>query len=374
MRVKIYISKLVLRLRMSQIISRILKPVRRKDADRYLRLNLISFAASVTLTRFILEATGYPQLGDETLHIAHVLYGGVLLYVGSLIPLIYANRWAYTWSSVLSGIGVGLFIDEVGKFITQNNDYFFPAAAPIIYASFLISVLVYTRVAKEASFDTRTEFYAILETLESAIDHDLDSEEHSELRARVQRVNEKGPDAGLGLLSDQILEYVNSEAVDIKHYEPSLIRKARDWFDGFEGRWLSQNRVKLFVTAGVFLFGLAGAIRLVYYTSGGPELLESLLRERVANMPIDISVSLFWARIQLVMEGLVGLILLISAVLLIFGKERIGLGFGSFGMIFYLVGVNLLQFYIDQFATIVKALIQFLALQTLYYYRKRFRL
>jgi len=74
------------------------------------------------------------------------------------------------------------------------------------------------------------------------------------------------------------------------------------------------------------------------------------------------------------MEGLVGLILLISAVLLIFGKERIGLGFGSFGMIFYLVGVNLLQFYIDQFATIVKALIQFLALQTLYYYRKRFRL
>ena len=125
---------------MSQIISRISKPVRRKGAESYLQLSLLSFAASVSLTRFILFITGYPQLGNKTFHIAHVLYGGVLLYVGILVPLIYANRWAYTWSSVLSGVGVGLFIDEVGKFITQNNDYFFPAAAPIIYAFFLISV------------------------------------------------------------------------------------------------------------------------------------------------------------------------------------------------------------------------------------------
>ncbi len=107
-------------------------------------MNLLSFAASVTFTRFFLELTGYPQLGNETLHIAHVLYGGVLLYISSLIPIIYANRWAYTWTSVISGVGVRRFIDEVGKFITQNNDYFFPNVAPIIYAFFLSSVLIYT--------------------------------------------------------------------------------------------------------------------------------------------------------------------------------------------------------------------------------------
>jgi hypothetical protein len=44
---------------------------------------------------------------------------------------------------MISGVGVGRFIDEVGKFNTQNNDYFFPTVAPIIYAFFLTSVLIY---------------------------------------------------------------------------------------------------------------------------------------------------------------------------------------------------------------------------------------
>jgi hypothetical protein len=46
------------------------------------------------------------------------------------------------WAALLSGVGLGLFIDEVGKFITSNNNYFFPLAAPIIYLAFLLTVAV----------------------------------------------------------------------------------------------------------------------------------------------------------------------------------------------------------------------------------------
>ena len=131
------------------------KPVQRREAERYIQLSVLGLAASITLTRFILEATGYPQLGNETLHIAHCLYGGVILYIGCLLPLIYSNKWAFTWSGILSGAGMGLFIDEVGKFMTVNNDYFFPAAAPIIYGFFLLTVLLYVRVAGKS--DQREE-------------------------------------------------------------------------------------------------------------------------------------------------------------------------------------------------------------------------
>jgi hypothetical protein len=358
---------------MSKYITSGSKPVRRKNADRYFRLNLLSFAASVTLTRIFLEATGYPQLGDETFHIAHVLPGGVLLYVGSLIPLVYANRWAYTWSSVLSGVGVGLFIDEVGKFISQSNDYFFPAAAPIIYAFFGTSVLIYTLVAKGTPQGTREEFYAVLESLGSAIDHELAPEEHDELIERLQRLESEEAGTDLGLLSRQILGFVDSEAVKIDKHEPTITHKARHWWDDFEERWLNQKNVKLIVTLGLLIFGLAGSVRLVYYTTGGPETFERLLRARVANLPMDMNVSLSWAGVQLVVEGLVGMTLLFSAALFIYGMEEVGLQLGSLSMLVYLVGVNLIQFFIDQMSTVAKALIQFLFLQAMYYYQRRFR-
>ena len=46
------------------------------------------------------------------LHIAHALWGGLLLFVAVLLPLALANRWAIKASALLSGIGIGLFIDE----------------------------------------------------------------------------------------------------------------------------------------------------------------------------------------------------------------------------------------------------------------------
>ena len=124
------------------------------------------------------------------------------------------------------------------------------------------------------------------------------------------------------------------------------------------------------------LMGLAASIRLLYYLGvwSDPLAFRNLLLERVANLPVITSMSLFLATVQVGMEGIVGLILLLSAALLYFGKEKAGLGLGSIGLLVYLVGVNLIQFYIDQFATVAKALIQFVVLQTLYYYQRRFRI
>ena len=122
--------------------------VRRYYAERYLLVTIISFAFSVSITRFFLELTGYPQIGGSELHIAHVLWGGVLLFIGGLFPLIFVNKRAFDLSAFFSGVGVGLFIDEVGKFISRSNDYFFPAAAPIIYIFFLLTLLVFILVRR----------------------------------------------------------------------------------------------------------------------------------------------------------------------------------------------------------------------------------
>jgi hypothetical protein len=121
---------------MQRFSSQIRRPVRRQGAEQYLLVTLLSFAGAVTVTRLFLALTGYPQLGGGDLHIAHALWGGLLLFIAALFPLMFANRWAYLVNAALAGVGVGLFIDEVGKFMTRTNNYFYPLAAPIVYGFF----------------------------------------------------------------------------------------------------------------------------------------------------------------------------------------------------------------------------------------------
>ena len=88
-----------------------------------------------------------------------------------------ANRWVYTLDAVLAGAGVGLFIDEVGKFVTQNNNYFTPWAAPIIYAFFLLTVILYLQVSRPPLRGPRAELYRAFDSLEEVLEHDLDRQE-----------------------------------------------------------------------------------------------------------------------------------------------------------------------------------------------------
>src|SRR5581483_7744268 len=48
-------------------------------AGAYLETLLVAAVASLLVTRFYLELTGFPRVGGGELHIAHVLWGGLLM-------------------------------------------------------------------------------------------------------------------------------------------------------------------------------------------------------------------------------------------------------------------------------------------------------
>jgi hypothetical protein len=137
--------------------------VRRDYAENYILISLVAFAVTVIATRVFLHLTGYPQLGNSVLHIAHALWGGLLLIMAVFLPLAYANRWAIQVSALLGGVGIGLFIDEVGKFITQANDYFYPPALSIIYSFVILNVFVYLTFRRPRKQDPRTAMYHVFD-------------------------------------------------------------------------------------------------------------------------------------------------------------------------------------------------------------------
>lgn len=347
---------------MNRFVSRIRKPVKRQGAETYLMVTLLSFAASVAGTRIFLVLTGYPQLGGGGLHIAHVLWGGLLLYAAALLPLILANRWAYTTSAVLSGLGIGLFIDEVGKFITENNDYFYPPAAPIIYAFFLLTVLLYLRLRKPPPRQIRDELYNALDSLQEVLDHDLEPHERTELQERLAWIAQQQTHPDLARLAKALNDFLEHPETWIAPDLPDYLERLQNLLRQFERLVLTPTRLRAVLVGGLSGLGLVSLIRILQFAAG----------QRLPDIPIISQVGLYWFIARLGLEALISIMLVAAALALLLGRLQQGLGLSSVSLLLSLTMLNLLVFYFDQFSTIVPALIQFGLLIGVAYYRRNY--
>jgi hypothetical protein len=115
--------------------------VRDRQAWQHLEAFVICAVVTILVTRAFLSATGYPKVGSGGLHIAHMLWGGLLLLIAQLLTLSYLGPVTKPLAAALGGVGFGLFIDEVGKFVTADNNYFYQPAVAIMYVVFTLIVL-----------------------------------------------------------------------------------------------------------------------------------------------------------------------------------------------------------------------------------------
>jgi len=107
-----------------------------------LEMMLVYAVATVLCIRAFLALTGYPQLGGGGLHIAHMLWGGLGMLVSIAILLSFWNPAMRELAASIGGIGFGFFIDELGKFITSDNNYFFQPTIALIYMVFVLMFII----------------------------------------------------------------------------------------------------------------------------------------------------------------------------------------------------------------------------------------
>jgi hypothetical protein len=360
---------------MFESLRRINRYVRRAGSDKYFLLMLISFAVSVTLTRGFLNLTGFPQVGNKELHIAHVLWGGLVLFIASIIPLLFANRWVYPLGAILSGIGVGLFIDEVGKFITQSNNYFYPPAAPIIYGFFLLIVFLYSRIKRKPSEDDRTELYHALDLLEEVLEHELDKDERAELISSLERVRDNSTDDDYHHLAEELLHFLHSSRLHPIKKVLYFSDHIRLYLDRVKNRWVSNRALHYFCAISLVLLGAYTILFpfRVFLSTGSPADFLQLIQPLIRSQLVQSSAGLDWFAARLALEAAAGTLLSVSGFLLLFRRITRGLSLAYFGLLLEFTTVDLLIFYYDQFSTIVFVTIQLLVFITVSAYQQRIK-
>ncbi len=327
--------------------------VRRDQVEKYILTSLVAFAVTVIGTRLFLEITGYPQIGNSVLHIAHALWGGLLLIVTVYLPLAYANRWAIQASAVLGGIGIGLFIDEVGKFITQANDYFFPPALPLIYGFILLNALVYLYFRRPTTVNPRQAMYHALDGLQDVLDGDLDAAEAARIETQlaIARQSER-PE--IVSLANALGDYLQKEKGHLAAAEADFWKRLTRWGDAV-GRRLGRSRHRAIISVALVGWGVFVASYVATILRGAPNLNPQVLQWRVPLISIQV---------------IVGILIVVAAFFWLTQKEELGLKYGVSGFLISLVALQLLYFYLSQLSALTSTLLQLAILQVLFTYRR----
>jgi hypothetical protein len=163
------------------------------DMGRLHETFLISAVSTILVIRTQLWLTNYPQLGGHGLHIAHLLWGGLFMVIaiGLLVSLL--GRRPKFPAAVLGGIGFGFFIDELGKFITEDNDYFFKPAAGIIYIIFVTLFLVSRHVQRRRKLSQADLLRNTMERLGGATHGNYDAVDRERALEMLDAVDQSNP-------------------------------------------------------------------------------------------------------------------------------------------------------------------------------------
>lgn len=230
-------------------------------AGELLELFLVAAVFSVLTTRFFLHLTGYPSVGGSRFHIAHMLYGGSLMVIALVLLMAFLGSRVQRIASVVGGIGFGLFIDELGKFITRDNNYFYQPTIGLIYIVFVVLFLIFRTLGQHRRLSDRENLLNAVMVLQEVVLHDLDAAERNRALAYLRHVHDRHP---LVVALKQALRSMQPTAEEM----PTVWER---WGHGIE-RWyrrIIETRAAITVIDLVFVVKA-----LIFLLAVVPEVLE----------------------------------------------------------------------------------------------------
>lgn len=228
---------------------------RNVQASGHLDAFLVSAVFGLLAVRLYLHLTNYPALGSGGLHIAHMLWGGLLMMTAIIMLVSYLGTRIQRIAAIIGGLGFGVFIDELGKFITSNNDYFFQPTIGIIYAIFVVLYLTFNFLSRDYQRLSSREYQLnALVHIQEAIHNDMDMAEKERAATLLEGADSQN-------YITKALRKLLDQANTVPSRKPTWPRKLLNVLDNkYQQFWLRSTsawRVKLFFLAEAAVFLLA---------------------------------------------------------------------------------------------------------------------
>jgi hypothetical protein len=235
---------------------------RNADAPALFESFIVAAVVSFLAIRGFLSLTDYPRVGGGGLHIAHMLWGGLLMLVALLLLLAFLDRSVQHIAAIVAGLGFGTFIDEIGKFVTADNDYFFRPAVALIYVVFIAAFLAGRALAGRRALDPDEAVSNALLHLVGAIDGPLTARRKARIRALLDQAGTAAP---LAQLVEQYVDRLPTTADIASPIDAARRRLAAAYARLMVNAWAERAIVTAFLiyalaaVAGVFLLRLSSA-------------------------------------------------------------------------------------------------------------------
>ncbi len=224
------------------------RPIRNIYAGDLIEMMLVVAVATIIVIRVILELMGYPKLGSGGLHIAHVLYGGLMMIGALILVFAFLNIGARWFAAFVGGVGFGFFIDEVGKFITNDVDYFFAPAFSVMYVVFVI-LFITAYAIRRARLRPHDALANALSLMREERDGALDVETRRDILSLLGQANPADP--LVPVLRDRVRRMPTEERRNLTPYSFVKTRLAA-WYQGIaDRRWFTGTLLTVMVVGAL---------------------------------------------------------------------------------------------------------------------------
>lgn len=324
-------------------------------------------------TRLFLELTGYFTLGRGNWHVAHVLWGGLFMLLAIIIVFVFYGKNALRYASIFAGVGWGLFIDEIGKYLTRDNNYWFRPAIIFIYISFILLFLLYRFLEKKGQTNRRLLWHDLLEDCQDLADDDLEKREKKELLSKIKKLDTLSPSPAETKLLLALKNLVLST--------PALSDKYQFSLGKFIASFLQVSYTRLFKKKLIFnalliysVWYIADKITDLIIILSNPHKL-ALIQTYYSHYDFFSQADVYMISLKFIIEIVVASFYLAGLAFWLRKKVFRGIKFYQYGLLINIFIGSFFKFYFEQFSGVFSLILALLVWYWLRsYYQERLKI